>query len=136
MTRIGLFAAIAALSAGCAVQGPAYEKANLPPAKAAVYVYRVYPTLGFGAGLLLPVSCGDNSILLGPGGYHVFNVERGELLCSSHMENSASVQIAVEAGHEYYVKGWPSMGVFNARVNLETVNAETAGAELRDCKRQ
>jgi len=129
-------AAIAALAAGCAVEGPAYEKANLPPEKAAVYVYRLYPTMGVGAGLVLPISCGDNSTLLGPGGYHVFNVEPGEVLVSSHMENSASVQIAAEAGHEYYVRGYTSMGFLMPRVNLETVDAGTAEAELRECKRQ
>jgi Group II intron, maturase-specific domain len=42
--------------------------------------YRSYLTLGYGAAAQRPLSCVDYSILLGPGGYHGFTVEPGNIL--------------------------------------------------------
>lgn len=129
LKNLAAAAAFSILLAGCAVEGPAYQKMAVAPAKAAVYVYRTYPTMAYGAAVQLPVNCGDSSILLGPGGYHVFAVEPGEVLCSSHLENTANVQFRAEPGHEYYIRGWVSMGIVLARVNLEMVDTGTGTAD-------
>jgi hypothetical protein len=134
--RLAVTIAVAMLMAGCAVEGPAYERMTVAPAKAAVYVYRTYPTMGYGAGVQMPINCGDNSIMLGPGGYHVFMVDAGEVLCSSHLENTGNIELHAEPGHDYYLRGWVSMGILLPRVHLETVEAETAQPEIGQCKRQ
>lgn len=134
--RISIVALGIASLSGCAVQGPAYEHTEVAPSKAAIYVYRTYPTLAYGAAVQVPINCSDNSINLGPGGYHVFNVESGDVLCSSHLENTASVNIKAEAGHDYYIKWWPSMGFFLPRVNAQQVEPDAAQSELQQCKRE
>jgi uncharacterized protein DUF2846 len=124
------------LLAGCAVQGPDYEHVAPQQNKAGVYVYRTYPTAGFGSGVQAAVNCGDNSITLGPGGYHRFSVEPGEVLCSTHTENSAQVQLNAKAGEDYYVRQWFSMGFVMAHVYLEQVEPDAAQQDLQTCKRQ
>jgi hypothetical protein len=124
------------LRAGCAVQGPDYEHIATQPNKAAVYVYRTYPTAGFGSGAQEVVNCGDYSVALGPGGYHRFSVEPGEILCSSHTENTAQVQFNATAGEDCYVRQWFSMGFVLPHVSLEQVEPDAAQKELQTCKRQ
>jgi hypothetical protein len=125
---------MAAILTGCAVKGPDFEKKAVAAAKSAIYVYRQYSA--YGAGAPLTVNCGDNSVTLGPGGYHEFTVEPGDELCSSSSENSASVQIAASAGQAYYVKGWISIGFFLPHVHLQTVEPNLATLEIAQCKRQ
>lgn len=122
------------LLAGCAVEGPAYERLAVKESKAAIYVYRTYPTAGFGAGAQSAVNCGDNSVTLGPGGYHRFTVEPGDVLCSSHTENSAQVQIHALAGQDYFIRQWFSMGLILPHVYLEQVEPDTAQADIQGCK--
>jgi hypothetical protein len=124
------------LMTSCAVQGPAYEPVAVAPEQSVIYVYRTYPTLAYGAGVLLPVACGENSILLGPGGYHVFKVGPGEILCSSHLENTANLDIHAQPGQNYYIRGWPSMGILLPRTNLELMDAQSATTEISECKKQ
>jgi hypothetical protein len=126
----------ALLLSGCAVQGPDYQHVAPQPNKASVYVYRTYPTAGLGSGAQAAINCGDNSVTLGPGGYHRFSVEPGEVLCSSHTENTAQVQLNAKAGEDYYVRQWFSMGFILPQVSLQQVEPEQAQTDLQTCKRQ
>ncbi len=127
---VGLFAA------GCAVTGPAYQRQAVQQNKAAIYVYRTYPTAAFGWAAREMISCGDYSVTLGPGGYHRFLVEPGDILCSTTTENTADVQVHAEAGHEYYLRQWFSVGVLLAHVYLEQVEPEAAQRDIQTCKQQ
>ncbi len=131
-----VIATTAVLLAGCAVEGSAYQRVTPAPNKAVVYVYRTYPTAGWGSGAQAIVNCGDNSVALGPGGYHRFTFEPGEVLCTSHTENTAQVQLNAQAGHDYYIRQWLSMGLVLPRVYLEEVEPDTAQADIQSCKRQ
>jgi hypothetical protein len=122
--------------AGCAVQGSAYEHTAVAPDRAAIYVYRTYPTAGIGSAVKTSVTCADQSVRLGPGGYHRFEVDPGDILCSSQTENTAQVQFTAKAGHEYYVKQSLSIGLVVAHDYLEQVGAEAAQADLETCKLQ
>jgi hypothetical protein len=136
MKRITIVVLGGLLLAGCAVQGPDYEHIAPRSNKAAVYVYRTYPTAGFGSAAQQVVNCGDYSVALGPGGYHRFSVEPGEILCSSHTENTAQVQFTAKDGEDYYVRQWFSMGWVLPHVFLEQVEPDAAQKDLQTCKRQ
>ncbi len=75
------FALLSTLFVGCAVEGRSYEMAAVAPAKSAVYIYRPYSVVG--SVVEPPVSCGDQSTSLGPGGYHRLVVDPGHLV---HLE--------------------------------------------------
>jgi hypothetical protein len=124
------------IAVGCAVQGPDYEHATAAPGKAVVYAYRTYPTAAFGVVVDAIINCGDNAISLGPGGYHRFNVDPGEVLCTSSTENTAQVRINAEPGHEYYVRQWFSVGWIRPHVFLELVDADHALPDIQQCKRE
>jgi len=136
MKRTIIVILVGILLTGCAVQGPDYEHIATQPNKEAVYVYRTYPTAGFGSGAQEVINCGDYSVALGPGGYHRFSVDPGEILCSSHTENTAQVQFNATAGEDYYVRQWFSMGWVLPHVSLEQVEPDAAQKDLQTCKRQ
>jgi hypothetical protein len=101
------------LMAGCAVQGPPFEKAYAPPGDTVIYVYRPYSY----AGSLLrpPVTCDDETAdeqtaRIGPGGYHAFLAPAGQkLVCSvPSTETNDDVEIHAEP-RVYYIReeiGW------------------------------
>lgn len=127
---------VAALLSGCAVQGPDYEHVATPANKASIYVYRTYPTAGVTSDAQAALNCGDYSVTLGPGGYHRFSVEPGEVLCSSHGENTAEVQLNAKVGEDYYIRQSFSIGFAVARVHLEQVEPDAAQEDIKTCKRQ
>ena len=131
-----LFATAILTMVGCAVQGPSYQQAEPSPTKANVYVYRTYPTLAFGWAVQLPINCGDYSIELGPGGYHMFKVDPGKIMCSAHSENTSNVQFDTQPGHDYYVRAWVSIGVLLPEYHLDLVDASEAQGQLQTCKMQ
>lgn len=98
------------------------------------YIYRPYSVLG--AAIVPPVNCGEHTISIGPGGYHLFKVEPGPISCNSYSEASSEVKIDVKGGQEYYVKERIGWGVLQGRVHLELVNADAARDEIQACSRQ
>jgi hypothetical protein len=122
--------------AGCAVQGADYQHVAPASDKASIYVYRTYPTAGFGSAAQVIINCGDNAVGLGPGGYHRFTVPPGQILCSSHSENTAQVVLNAQPGHDYYLRQSLSMGFVQPRVSLQEVDAEAAQADIQKCKQQ
>ncbi len=88
-------ALLSTLFVGCAVEGHSFQTAAISPAKSAVYIYRPYSIIG--GALKFPVSCGDHSTLLGPGGYNRLVVDPGHLRCSAHSEVTAAVEFDANA---------------------------------------
>src|SRR5260370_7718847 len=70
---------IAAVAAGCAVQGAPFQRVQAPPRTATIYVYRPYHYEG--SLLRPPVTCGDDTARIGPGGYHAFIVPAAKIVC-------------------------------------------------------
>jgi hypothetical protein len=127
---ISLFLAIA-FAAACAVQGRPFEKAKASPGNAIIYVYRPYK---FESSLLKPpVTCGDQSAEIGPGGYHAFVVPAGQTVeCSVKTETIDQVEIHAEP-HAYYFKedfGW---GVLRGHPHLNPADADEAQTEIQNC---
>lgn len=128
------FALLSTLFVGCSVEGHSYETAAIPPAKSVVYVYRPYNV--FGGVLEYPVSCGDASMSLGPGGYHRLIVDPRHLRCSAHTEVTSAVEFEAEAGQSYYIRESLRFGVIEPHVHLELKSTDEGEDEIRKCAEQ
>jgi hypothetical protein len=128
-----LLGAATLLIAGCAVQGPPFEKASAPPNDAVIYVYRPYH---YGSSLLRPaVTCGEDSARIGPGGYHAFIVpQRSEqILCSVEGAESAD-QVEIDAHTRvYYIREEFVWGRRSGHPHLNPVDTDQANTEIQSC---
>jgi hypothetical protein len=120
--------------AGCAVQGPDYERTPVAPTKSAIYLYRPYHS--FGSALSPAVNCGDAAVGLGSGGFHKFTLDPGPVHCSVHTEVTTSIDVDAKAGQTYYIRESLWVGFIVAHVHLDPKDSEEASAEIRDCKEQ
>ncbi len=119
------------LLAGCAVQGRPFERAVAPPDNAAIYVYRPYNY----AGSLLrpPVTCGDQTAQIGPGGYHAFVVPAAHVVCHVQGAESADdVEIDAQA-RVYYIRERISWGVLRGHPQLDPQDTDKAQTEIQQC---
>ncbi len=132
MNRLALaiFVALVPVAAGCAVQGAPFEKASVPPQHAVIYVYRPYSY----AGSLLrpPVTCGDDSAPIGPGGYHVFILPTGKVVCSVPGEIGDRVELNAEP-RVYYIKEEFGWGVWRGHPHLDPIDIDQAQTEIQQC---
>jgi hypothetical protein len=130
LTRLALLCAIA-LIAGCAVQGRPFEKASAPPDRAEIYLYRPYSY----AGSLLhpPVVCDDSVARIGPGGYQVFVVHPGKIICHSETETADAVEIDARPGGVYYLKEEIGWGVAIGHPHLYPMDSDNAQTEIQQC---
>jgi hypothetical protein len=124
--------ALAALAAGCAVQGAPFQKAYAAPDHATIYVYRPY---SYFCSLLQPtVTCGDDTARIGPGGYHAFTVPAGEKVeCSVQGGETADVVEIQAEPRVYYIKedfGW---GVLSGHPHLDPIDEDRAQTEIQKC---
>ncbi len=123
---------VAALAAGCAVQGSQFDKVAVPPAESVIYVYRPYHY----AGSLLrpPVTCGEGTARIGPGGYHAFLVPAGEKTECSVQWTETSDQVEIDGGkHVYYIREEIGWGVRTGHPHLNPVDADQAKSEIQQC---
>ena len=134
LRRIAAFALLSTLFVGCAVEGRPYEMTAVAPAKSAVYIYRPYGVVG--SVVEPPVSCGDQSTSLGPGGYHRLVVDPGHLRCSVHTEVTTAVEFEGKAGESYYIRESIGPGVIVPHVHLDLKSADEAEDEIRKCAEQ
>ncbi|MGO9603512.1 MAG: hypothetical protein ACLQAT_08955 [Candidatus Binataceae bacterium] len=126
-----LVIATAFFAAGCAAQGPSYERAYAPPNNAIIYVYRPYSFFG---SLMRPeVRCGTESAIIRPGGYHAFVVPAGEkVVCHVHTETADEVDIDAEP-RVYYIREQINMGLLVGRPQLNPMDTDEAQAEIQSC---
>jgi hypothetical protein len=117
--------------AGCAVVGRPFEKARSAPGNAVIYVYRPYSY----AGSLLrpPVSCGDDTARIGPGGYHAFIVPAEKVVCSAPGgETSDEVEIHAEP-RIYYIREEIGWGFLTGHPHLNPMDKDEAQTEIQRC---
>lgn len=125
-----LFAGCVSVS-GCAVRGRPFERAYAPPGHATIYVYRPYSY----AGSLLrpPVTCGEDTARIGPGGYHAFAVPAGQIVvCSVQGETTDEVEIHTEP-RLYYLREEIGWGVLSGHPHLNPMDADKAQDEIQTC---
>jgi hypothetical protein len=115
----------------CAVQGQPFERASVPPADAVIYVYRPY-SYG-GSALRPPVTCGDETARIGPGGYHAFIVPAEKTTCtieSSEATDEAEIDPAPRVHYLREVIGW---GILTGHPRLDPIDGDQAQAEIQKC---
>ena len=116
---------------GCAVQGQPFQKAAVPPNNAVIYVYRPYY---YAASLVVPpVTCGDETVRIGPGGYHAFTVPPGHITCSVETaETKDEVEIHAQA-RVYYIREHINYGSWTGHAHLNPVDTDEAQGEIQKC---
>jgi hypothetical protein len=120
----------AAMFAGCAVEGSPFRKSPVVPDHAVIYVYRPYSY----ASVLLrpPVTCGDDTARIGPGGYYAFVVPTGKTICTIQQETSDQLEIDAEP-RSYYVREEIGWGTLSGHPHLDPVDADRAQSEISKC---
>lgn len=122
---------LALLFAGCAVQGQPFHRAAGPPDNATIYVYRPYNY----AGSLLhpPVTCGNETAQIGPGGYHAFIVPAGRVVC--HVQGAESADdVELDAQPRvYYIRERISWGMLRGHPQLDPQDTDKAQTEIQQC---
>lgn len=130
LTQLGLLFVLALIS-GCAVQGRPFEKASIPPDRAEIYLYRPY---SFAGSLLRPpVVCDDSVARIGPGGYQVFVVHPGKIICHTETETADEVEIDARPGGVYYLKEEIGWGVAIGHPHLYPMDTDNAMTEIQQC---
>lgn len=124
------FGLLALLAGGCAVQGQRFRRFEAPPGTATIYVYRPYH---YGGSLLRPpVTCGDETARIGPGGYHAFVVPIGKIEC--RVDGAESTDMTeVEARGVSYIREEIGWGVLTGHPHLNPVDDDTTHDEIRKC---
>jgi hypothetical protein len=126
---------ISALGSSCAVGGAPFNKANIPPGESVIYIYRPYH---YAASLLRPpVTCGEDTARIGPGGYHVFLVPAGEKTECSVQWTENSDQVEIDGGRRvYYIREEFGWGLLSGHPRLNPVDADQAKGEIEQCCKQ
>ncbi len=123
--------AAAVFVAGCAVQGRPFEKASSAPGDAVIYVYRPY---NYGGSLLRPpVTCGEDTARIGPGGYHAFIVPPGKVICSVQTETADEVEVHAQPDVVYYIREEIGWGVLTGHTHLNPIDTDKAQTEIQSC---
>lgn len=102
------------------------------PGKANIYVYR-HETMG--AAVKMPVAL--NGKLVGDTAaktYLLLDVEPGNHTLVSKTENDAVLNVAAEAGKNYYVWQEVKMGLWSARSALHLVDEKKGREDIAECK--
>ena len=125
-----IVAALCAGLAGCAVQGAPFERASAPPDHAIIYVYRPYSY----AGSLLrpPVTCGDDTARIGPGGYHAFIEPAGKITCEVPGEIGDTVELDADP-RIYYIREEIGWGTLSGHPHLDPIDRDQAQTEIQQC---
>lgn len=132
MNRVARLAVIFVLAAaGCAVQGAPFKRADAPMGDATVYVYRPYHYEG--SLLRPPITCGEDTARIGPGGYHAFIVPAGTIVCGvAGGETSDETEIDAAPG-VYYIREEIGWGVLTGHPHLNPIDSDTAHDEIKSC---
>ena len=119
------------LAVGCAVQGTPFHKVAAPPGYATIYIYRPYHYEG--SALRPPVTCGDDTARIGPGGYHSFIVPVGKVVCSVPGGESNDETAIDAAARVYYLREEFAWGVLSGHPHLNPIDTDTAHDEIQHC---
>jgi hypothetical protein len=126
-----LLGVVGTVAFGCAVEGTPFEKITSPPGNAVIYVYRPY---SYGSSALRPaVTCGEDTVRIGPGGYHAFIVPAGEKVsCTIETDTADEVEFQTER-RSYYVREELGWGWLTAVPHLNPVDTDVAQTEIQEC---
>jgi hypothetical protein len=122
---------LVAIVSGCAAQGTPFHKISAPAGNATIYVYRPYHYEG--SLLRPPVTCGDDTARIGPGGYHAFTVPNGKIVCSvPGGESTDETEIDAQT-RVYYIREEIGWGELTGHPHLAQIDDDTAHNEIEHC---
>jgi hypothetical protein len=80
-----------------------------------------------------PVTCGDDTARIGPGGYHAFIVPAGDVACRiAGGETTDEVAITAEP-RVYYIREEIGWGVLTGHPHLNPIDSDASHDEIRSC---
>jgi hypothetical protein len=129
--KLLLGAALGIALGGCGVFGEPFQPMTVPAQKSVVYIYRPFHIAGYSNVPL--VTCGQESVELEPGKYHVFMQESGPVGCSGPGETTALLNFEAEPGDQYFVKEEVSAG---GKIKFTLVSASAAQPEIASCVKE
>ncbi|HKV56577.1 MAG TPA: hypothetical protein VJN94_18220 [Candidatus Binataceae bacterium] len=117
---------------GCAVEGQPFSKTAPPPGNATIYVYRPYH---YGGSLLRPpVTCGEDTARIGPGGYHAFVVPGGQKIECTVQGGETADQIELNGdARVYYIREEFGWGLWTGHPHLNPIDSDQANFEIQQC---
>lgn len=119
---------------GCATTGAAYAPVqDVPAEQAIIYVYRIPAFTGSAISYDVKLN-GEFMGKLKNGAYFYAVVDPGSHVLSAKTEVERTVDINVEAGETYYVRGGVVFGVMVGRPSMLIIPNETAENEITECK--
>jgi hypothetical protein len=131
MKLLLLSAALSLLAAGCAVEGAPFEKAAPQPNEQVVYVYRPYSY--FSSALRPAVTCGEETVRIGPGGYHAFVLPQGKVTCSIETSEMGD-QVDIPADPRvHYIREEIANGLLTGHPHLNPIDHDVAQSEIQTC---
>jgi hypothetical protein len=98
---------------------------------ATIYVYRPYHYVG--SLLRPPVTCGDETARIGPGGYHAFVVPAGKVTCSVEGEETGDATEINSVPRNYYIREEIGWGTLSGHPHLDPIDDDTAHDEIAQC---
>ncbi len=126
-----IFCAVLLSMSACAVQGQPFERVAVPPAHSVIYVYRPYHYAG--SALRPPVTCGDETARIGPGGYNVFIVPAGKTTCTVQSEEVLDKVDIDAAPRVHYIREEIGWGILTGHPRLDPIDEDKAQTEIREC---
>ena len=126
-----LSGAVFLLAAGCAVQGAPFEKATPTPSEQVIYVYRPYSY--FSSALRPAVTCGEETVRIGPGGYHAFVLPQGKVTCSIETSETGDQVDIPSDPRVHYLREEIANGLLTGHPHLNPIDHDVAQAEIQSC---
>jgi hypothetical protein len=117
---------------GCAVQGRPFAKAVVPADRSVIYVYRPYH---YGSSALRPpVTCGDETARIGPGGYHAFIVPTEKVVCRVQTDSADEIQLDAQPRVHYLREEFSWSGTLSeGQPRLNPIDTDAAQTEIQSC---
>jgi|SRR5271156_2027011 len=127
-----LFGLVGTVVFGCAVQGKPFEKTSSTPGTAVIYVYRPY---SYASSLIRPaITCGEDTVRIGPGGYHAFIVPAGQKVVCSVQTDAGSDEVDIQTERRsYYIKEELGWGALTSMPHINPVDTDKAQTEIQSC---
>jgi len=107
---------------------------EIPDNKGSVFLYRTGRAVGAAGQLNVKIN-GIDAGGTGPGTFFRWDLKPGKYtFLSSTAESSATVQLEVNAGQQYFIRQDARLGVSSGRVTMKEVDVSKGKKEVQSCK--
>jgi len=113
---------------GCGVFGETFQPVPVPAQKSVIYIYRPFHVAGSSNSPL--ITCGQESVELDPGKYHVFIQDSGPVACNGPAGTAAELKFDAQPDDQYFIKEEVSSG---GSTQFTLLSASVAKPEVAEC---